>query len=135
MIGHTDNDSTWDKAETLKDEHVIAIENTNKARQPLEGIRIPELAMYHAGRGASAILGDLGAEVIKIGQPKIGDPVRTHDLVGRIRLNVGGGVNLWHEGANRNKKSITIDLKNENGREIVYRLVGQSDVFLTSLLT
>lgn len=102
-------------------------------RQPLEGIRIVELGMFHAGPGGSAILGDLGAEVIKIEQPGMGDPMRHMKVVGDVRLEIQGGGSIWHEAANRNKKSITIDLNKQKGKEVAHRLVGKSDVFLTSL--
>ena len=102
-------------------------------RQPLEGIRVLELAMFHAGPGGSAILADLGAEVIKIEQPEVGDPMRKLNLVGNVHLELEGGRSIWHEGANRGKKSVTIDLNKERGREVAYRLASKSDVFLTSL--
>lgn len=102
-------------------------------KQPLEGIRVLELGMFHAGPGGSAILGDLGAEVIKIEQPGIGDPMRHMKMVGSVPLEIQGGLSIWHEAANRNKKSVTIDLRKEKGREVAYRLVSKSDVFLTSL--
>ncbi len=102
------------------------------SKQPLEGIRVLELAMYHAGPGGSAILGDLGAEVIKIEQPEIGEPLRSIKRVGRVRMELKDGISLWNEAANRNKKSITIDLNKKKGKEIAYRLVSKSDVFLTS---
>lgn len=101
--------------------------------QPLEGIRVLELGMFHAGPGGAAILGDLGAEVIKIEQPGSGDPIRKLAFVGHVRLELEGGRSIWHEGANRSKKSVTIDLSKEKGREIAYRLAGKSDVFLTSM--
>lgn len=101
-------------------------------KQPLEGIRVLELAMYHAGPGGSAILGDLGAEVIKIEQPELGEPLRSLKRVGRVRMELKDGISLWNEAANRNKMSITIDLNKEKGKEIAYRLVSKSDVFLTS---
>jgi len=102
-------------------------------RQPLAGIRVLELAMYHAGPGGSAILGDLGAEVIKIEQPGEGDPIRTLKRVSYVVLELKGGGSIWHEAANRSKKSVTIDLNEAKGREALYRLVSKSDVFLTSL--
>jgi len=102
-------------------------------KKPLEGIRVIELGMFHAGPGGAAILGDLGAEVIKVEQPGSGDPIRKLDFVGRVRLELEGGHSIWHEGANRSKKSVTIDLNKEKGREITYRLVSKSDVFLTSM--
>lgn len=102
-------------------------------RQPLEGIRVLELGMYHAGPGGGAILGDLGAEVIKIEKPRTGDPIRKTRIVGMVSLEASAGVNIWNEGSNRNKKSVTIDLSKEEGRTVAYRLVRKSDVFLTSL--
>ena len=102
-------------------------------RQPLEGIRVLELGMFHAGPGGTAILGDLGAEVLKIEQPGVGDPTRKLNLVGNVRLQLEGGISVWNEAANRNKKSVTVDLSKRSGREVAYRLVSRSDVFLTSL--
>jgi len=101
--------------------------------RPLEGIRVVECGIYHAGPGACAILGDLGAEVIKIEQPGTGDPIRKEKKIGRIPFEIPGGRSLFCEGANRNKKSVTVDLKTEKGQEIIYRLVSRSDVFLTNI--
>ena len=100
--------------------------------QPLQGIRVLEWAIYHAGPGAPAILGDLGAEVIKIEQPKIGDPVRQRLKFGQANFEFNG-CNLFFEGANRNKKSITLDLTKEEGRAIAYDLAAKSDVFLSNI--
>jgi len=100
--------------------------------QPLQGIRILEWAIYHAGPGGPAILGDLGAEVIKIEQPKAGDPLRPRIQFGKAYFEFKGR-NLFFEGANRNKKSITLDLSKEEGREVAYRLAAKSDVFLTNI--
>lgn len=100
--------------------------------QPLEGIRILEWGTFHAGPGGNAILGDMGAEIIKIEQPHLGDPMRRQMNYGQSNFELPGGKNMFFEVANRNKKSITLDLKQEKGREIVYRLVAKSDVFLTN---
>jgi crotonobetainyl-CoA:carnitine CoA-transferase CaiB-like acyl-CoA transferase len=102
-------------------------------QQPLEGLRVIDCGIYHAGPGAPALLGDLGAEVIKIEQPGEGDPVRRLTRVGSIPVELPGGRSLYCEGANRNKKSVTIDLKHEKGRDLLYRLVKCSDVFLTNM--
>ena len=56
--------------------------------KPLEGIRVLELGMFHAGPGGAAILGDLGAEVIKIEQPGSGDPIRKLAFVGHVHLEL-----------------------------------------------
>lgn len=100
--------------------------------RPLEGIRALEWGIFHAGPGALAILGDLGAEVIKIEQPGVGDPIRHQYRFGKASFSFHGR-SIFFEGANRNKKSITIDLTKEKGREVAYRLVSKCDIFLTNL--
>ncbi|MCH8088936.1 MAG: CoA transferase [Chloroflexi bacterium] len=86
---------------------------------PLEGIRVIELSVIHVGPPIGYILGDLGAEVIKVERPDGGDPFRS----------MGG---FWFEAINRNKKSIALDLKQEEGRQAFYRLVDKSDVFVSN---
>ncbi|MFH1625174.1 MAG: CoA transferase [Pseudomonadota bacterium] len=100
---------------------------------PLEGIRILEWGIFHAGPGATAILGDLGAEVVKIEQRGKGDPIRHRGRFGRTSFDLPGGRNLFFEGSNRNKKSICVDLSKDMGKDIVYRLIPRFDVFLTNL--
>lgn len=102
-------------------------------KRPLEGVRVLDCGIYHAGPGGLAILGDLGAEVIKIEQPGVGDPIRTVKRIGSIPLEISAGRSLFCEGANRNKKSVTVDLGNKKGQEIVHKLVGRSDVFMTNM--
>jgi len=102
-------------------------------QRPMEGIRIIECGLYHAGPGGTAILGDLGAEVIKVEPPGTGDPLRTLMQVGSIPFELPGNRTLFCEGANRSKKSVTLDLKTEKGREILYRLVQKADVFMTNM--
>ena len=101
--------------------------------QPLEGIRVLEWGVFHAGPGGTAMLGDMGAEVIKIERPGEGDPERNLDRIGQTVFTLPKGRNLFFEASNRNKKSIEIDLSTKAGKEIVYRLVADSDVFLTNL--
>src|SRR5512139_3049505 len=98
--------------------------------RPLEGVRVLECGVYHAGPGGPAILADLGAEVIKIEQPGVGDPIRQAKTIGSIDLELPGGRSLFFEGANRNKKSVTLELKTAEGQEVFRRLVSRSDVFL-----
>ena len=64
-------------------------------KKPLEGIRVLECAIFHAGPGASAILGDLGAEVIKIEEPEVGDPIRNIKRIGRIPFEIKGGRSIF----------------------------------------
>jgi len=101
------------------------------APKPLEGIRALEWGAFHAGPGALAILGDLGAEVIKIEQPKVGDPIRRLERFGNVWVSKGGH-SIFYEGANRHKKSIAIDLSKPEAKDIIRRLVSQCDIFLTN---
>jgi len=105
-------------------------------RRPLEGIRIVELAIWHAGPGASAILGDLGAEVIKI-ETLTGDPERFHAGFGPLGQFKNGRTdwNLMFEFSNRNKSGIAIDTNTEEGKKILHRLVETADFFITNLRT
>ena len=98
--------------------------------RPLEGIKVLEWAIYYAGPGATAILGDLGADVIKIEKPLTGDPFREANLSG---LEVEGNSSILFEGTNRGKKSITLDLTQADGRKIAYDLVSKTDVFFTNV--
>ena len=100
--------------------------------KPLDGIRILEWGIFHAGPGATAILADLGAEVIKIEQPGLGDPIRLLSRFGKANVSMKGR-SLFYEGANRHKKNITLNLDTEKGREIAYRLAAKSDVFMTNI--
>ncbi|MDY6970797.1 MAG: CoA transferase [Thermodesulfobacteriota bacterium] len=102
-------------------------------KQPLEGIRVVECGVFHAGPGCAAILGDLGAEVIKIEEPGGGDPLRPSMKIGGISFEIEGGRSIFFDGANRNKKSVTLDLNTARGQEIGHRLVSQSDVFITNM--
>jgi formyl-CoA transferase len=102
-------------------------------KYPLEGIRILEWGIFHAGPGSTAILGDLGAEVVKIEQRGKGDPIRHRSHFGRNSFGLPGNGNLFFEGSNRNKKSISIDLNKEKGKKIVYRLIPKFDAFVTNL--
>jgi crotonobetainyl-CoA:carnitine CoA-transferase CaiB-like acyl-CoA transferase len=101
-------------------------------RKPFEGIRVLEWGAYHAGPGGTAILCDMGAEVIKIEQPGIGDPVRLAEFKD-ITLRLPDNTSLFYAGSNRGKKSITLDLGHPQGRQIAYNLVKKSDVFFTNL--
>jgi len=104
----------------------------NSGSFPLEGIRVVEYGVFHAGPGGGAILGDLGAEVIKI-EALSGDPIRFWTNVGGVDISGPNGESLTNEISNRNKKNISLDIKNEAGREIFQRLVKGADVFMTNL--
>lgn len=96
---------------------------------PLEGIRVLDWTIWHQGSLASAMLGDLGAEVIKIEDRVSGDPGR--GLMKMASAATGQvGRNFYFECNNRSKKGIAVDLRTEKGKEIIYRLVEKSDVFV-----
>jgi CoA:oxalate CoA-transferase len=90
---------------------------------PLQGIRVLDLTWVLAGPFASMILGDLGAEVIKVERPPYGDVARTTGPI----VN---GESCYFFSINRGKKSVCLDLKAERGRELFLRLAGLSDVVM-----
>lgn len=98
----------------------------------LEGVKVLEVAIYAFGPAAAAVLADWGAEVIKVEHPETGDPLRGLVAYG-VKPGEGGVTYLW-EVLNRGKRSIGIDLRNPEGRELLLRLVEQADVFVTNFL-
>jgi crotonobetainyl-CoA:carnitine CoA-transferase CaiB-like acyl-CoA transferase len=99
---------------------------------PLEGIKVVEYGVFHAGPGAGAILGDLGAEVVKIEEAS-GDPMRKWSRTGMVVFGLPNGKSAMFEVSNRNKKGICLDIKTEKGREVFNRLINWADVFVTNL--
>ncbi len=89
---------------------------------PLDDIRVLELGVLIAGPFCGQLLGDFGAEVLKIEQPRVGDPMR-----GWGEVLVDGESLFWTKIA-RNKKSITLNLRDPKGQEIFKRLVADADV-------
>ena len=96
---------------------------------PLKGIRIIDWTIWQQGPVATQMLADLGAEVIKIEERERGDPGRGLTKAAGS-ATVKGGLNFYFEANNKHKKSIAIDLKRPEGREIVHRLAARSDVFV-----
>jgi len=90
----------------------------------LEGIKIIDLTEYLAGPYCSMVLADLGAEVVKVEQPGRGDGSRQW---GPPFL---GGESAYYLSVNRNKKSISLNLKSEKGQRILHELVSTADVFI-----
>jgi crotonobetainyl-CoA:carnitine CoA-transferase CaiB-like acyl-CoA transferase len=94
---------------------------------PLEGVVVADLTQNVAGPFCSQILGDMGAEVVKVERPGRGDDAR------------GWAPPYWGQESatfvalNRNKKSLALDLKSPGGLEVLHRLVGRADVFVQSL--
>ncbi|MEE9116527.1 MAG: CoA transferase [Thermoplasmata archaeon] len=93
----------------------------------LDGVRILDLSQMLAGPYCTMLLADLGAEVIKIESPGEGDRIR------KMGIYKIGGQSAYFLSINRNKKSVTLNLKSERGRELFYELVKKSDVVLDNL--
>jgi len=96
--------------------------------QPLEGLLVLDWTIWQQGPVCSAMLGDMGAEVIKIEQRGTGDPGRW--LVGAGGRDTSDRPNWYFEANNRNKRSIALDLKKPEGLEIVHALAKKADVFV-----
>ncbi len=99
---------------------------------PLTGIRVIEAASVLNGPVTGYMLGDLGAEIIKIESPVTGDPSRGYQTLFDVVMTMPDGGSLLFESANRNKKSVLLDLKNEAGKGVFRRLIERSDVFITN---
>lgn len=95
---------------------------TSRPAAPLHGVRVIDLGQYIAGPGAAMVLAELGAQVTKI-EPPGGDQARHIGRYGESMIRAH----------NRGKRSIALDLKNEAGREIAWRLIGGSDVVIQNL--
>jgi formyl-CoA transferase len=104
--------------------------------QPLEGIRVLDLSRALAGPYCAMMLGDLGADVIKVERPGSGDESRGWGppFVGEP-YGPYPGESAYFLSANRNKRSITVDLQQDKGQEIVRELAGLSDVLVENFRT
>jgi CoA:oxalate CoA-transferase len=98
-------------------------------KMPLEGYRVLDWTIWQQGPISSVMLGDLGAEVIKIEERGVGDPSRGTTKISGAQTGVAGR-NFYFENCNRNKRSIALNLRKQKGKEIIYKLVEKSDVFV-----
>lgn len=96
---------------------------------PLEGIKVVEMGLWVAGPSAAAILGDWGADVVKV-EPPTGDPFR--GLFASV-LGAPAELNPPFELDNRNKRSVVLALENEEARGIMDQLLERADVFVTNM--
>src|SRR5437016_13598350 len=104
---------------------VIMAETPQNKRGPLHGIKVVEMGIWVAGPAAAAVLGDWGAEVIKVENPAGGDPVRSLMALGiAVELPVNPSLEL----DNRNKRSVTINVQKPEGSAVVHRLLRDADV-------
>ena len=93
------------------------------ANGPLSGLKVLEMGQLIAGPFAAKTLADFGAEVIKIEPPGTGDPLRQWRLLHE-------GTSVWWQVQSRNKKSVALDLKQAEARDIVRRLAAECDVLI-----
>jgi len=91
---------------------------------PLEGIKVLDLSRFQAGPTCCMILGDMGADVIKVEEPGVGDHGRQNSP------DVDEGYSLYFAAFNRNKKSVTLNLKAEKGKALLEKLVGWADILV-----
>lgn len=89
----------------------------------LQGLKVIEMGQLIAGPFASKLLGEFGADVIKIEPPGVGDPLRKW-------RKIKDGTSLWWHVQSRNKRSLTLDLKQSEAQDIVRKLVAEADVLV-----
>ena len=95
----------------------------DKKSMPLEGVKVLELGSLIAGPFAGRLFGDFGAEVIKVEPPKIGDPLRKWRLM-------KDDTSLWWYVQSRNKKCITLNLREKEGQDIIKKLAKEVDIII-----
>ena len=96
---------------------------------PLSGIKVVDQTQALAGPYTTMILGDLGADVVKIEKPGIGDNSR------QWAPPYIGDQSCYYLAVNRNKRGIALDIRAKHGREFIHKLAGGADIFLTNLRT
>ena len=94
---------------------------------PLHGVTVVDVSTSYAGPTASMYLADLGADVIKVERPRTGDDARSW---GPPFVD---GASAWFASANRNKRSIVLDLRSDDGLRVLRRLIDQADVFVENM--
>src|SRR5215475_13065080 len=98
-------------------------DDVTRSTGPLAGLRVLELGSFIAGPFAGQLLGDLGADVVKIEPPGTGDPMRAWG-------ECVDGRSLWWPAIARNKRSVAVDLRDARGRAVVARIARHCDVVL-----
>jgi len=97
-------------------------QNSAGESRALDGVRVVSFEQVLAGPFCTCILADMGAEVVKVERPGVGDLIRHWDKAVR-------GLSSGYVWLNRNKQSFTVDVKQEKGREILHRLIRDADIF------
>jgi len=105
--------------------------NSGQTHQPLAGVRVIEVASHVFVPIAGGVLHEWGAEVVKVEPPETGDPYRSLVTAGLHAAH--NGIDASFQLTNRGKQSVTIDLKQPEGRALLHRMVKDCDVFLTNV--
>jgi formyl-CoA transferase len=101
----------------------MSIEKVEMIASALKGVRAVEMGQLIAGPFAGKMLGEFGADVIKIEPPGAGDPLRNWRMI-------KDGTSVWWQVSSRNKRSIALDLRSKDGQEIARSLIAQADVLI-----
>ncbi len=104
-------------------------ESNGSPTGPLTGVKVLDWTMWQFGPVASSMLGDMGADVIKI-EALDGDVGRAVSSMESAEAGLPGGRNAYFETCNRNKRGVAVNLKTDEGKQIVYKMVEQADVFI-----
>lgn len=115
--------ANWVCNEPTQKGKLWSVENVDMTSRPLEDVHVIELSTMIAGPYAGQMLGDLGADVVKIERPGDGELAR------RLEPSVGGE-SFYYLTANRNKRSLALDITTEDGRELFLELAAEADVVL-----
>ncbi len=108
-----------------RDPERLGQQTSSASKLPLDGVRVLDVSQVMAGPFCSMLLGDMGADVVKIEPPESGDQTR-----GAMGFKLKGADSLGFINMNRNKRSMSINLKTEAGRRIFYQLVETADILV-----
>ncbi len=106
----------------MEDSHTV---DEEKMAGPLEGLRVVEMGQLIAGPFCGQIMADFGADVVKIEEPISGDPMRQWGIV-----TEGASDSIWWAVIARNKKSVALDLRTEEGQTVAKRLIAEADILI-----
>src|SRR5512142_1703850 len=98
----------------------------------LRGVKVVEVAQWWFAPSGGVLLGEWGGDVIKVEHPEYGDPLRGLTTSGA--MPGAFDMNFMLEQCNHGKRSIGLDLASDEGRKVLYQLIEQADVFITSFL-
>ena len=100
-------------------------DSASKRPLPLVGVRVLDVSQVMAGPYACMLLADMGADVVKVEPPGVGDQTR-----GAMGFKLKGNDSMGYLNMNRNKRSITLNLKTEAGRQVLFRMVRDADILV-----